>query len=326
MSELVSVIILSYNQSEYLADAIESVINQTYQLWELIIIDNGSTDNSQQLLQQYSRHPKIRLVLHNENDHITKRCNEGIRLARGEYISILYSDDYYLPDKLEKQIACIAHLPSEWGVVHGPSYGVTVSTGKKTIMCCINSSGYIMKDIFTRFFDGFINPITPLIRRECLERYPFYEDLFTEGEGIFLKIAMSYKFYYLDEPLAVMREHYRNMRFASKRNAEITAATLDKLEKHKDLPADCLKDLRTFRGRILRNYAWQDVRFGNDRKWALNMFIKAVHADWRQAFHPKTVIGFFLTAFMPQLIITKLRKLIDNYKQDKVIYLEDYYR
>ena len=324
MKLLVSVIILSYNQSEYLLDAIESVINQTVDNWELIIIDNGSTDDSHELLQEYKENAKINIVLHSENVNITVRCNEGVSLAKGEFISFLFADDYYLPEKLEKQLLCFAGLSPEWGVVHGPGYGVNVFSGEKKLMECIKTNGYILEDLFSKFFEGFINPITPLVRRECFVRYPFYEDLFTEGEDIFFKLAMGYKFYYIDEPLVVMREHDRNMRFAAKRNAEITEATLAKLEANKEFPVDCLPALRVFRGRVMRNYAWQDMRLGSDLKWGLRMYAKAVRADWRQVFHYRTLIGVLLIVFLPARALKYLNNTINKWKQVKVSYFEDY--
>jgi len=276
------------------------------------------------LLQRYVDNPKIRTVFHDSNGRITVRANEGVALSRGEYVSFLYSDDYYLPTKIEKQLACFAGLSPEWGVVHGPGYGMNVFSGEKKLMDCIKTSGYVLKDLFTRFFEGFINPIAPLVRRECFERYPFYEDLFTEGEGVYFKIAIGYKFYYLDEPLVVMRENDRNARFASKKNAEITDAILAKLEINKEFPVDCLPALRVFRGRVMRNYAWQDMRLGLDPGWALRMYAKAVRADWRQAFHHRTVVGVLLLVLLPTRALKYLNNTINKWKRVKVPYLEDY--
>ena len=98
MNPLISVIMCTYNHSEYVQDAIESVVKQTYKDWELIIIDNGSTDDTQKILQKYNDNPKVRIVSYEKNDFITKRINEGVRLANGDFISILFSDDYYLPE------------------------------------------------------------------------------------------------------------------------------------------------------------------------------------------------------------------------------------
>lgn len=325
MKPSVSVIILSYNQSEYLLDAIESVINQTVDNWELIIIDNGSTDGSQELLRMYKKNAKISIVLHSENINITVRCNEGVSFAKGEFISFLFSDDYYLPEKLEKQLDCFSGLSTDYGVVHSPAYAINVFTGKKKVFRCINASGYILKQLFARYHEGFINPITPLVRKECFERYPFYSNLFTEGEGIYFRVAMKYKFFYIDEPLAVMREHDRNMRFAKKKNVGIFRSVVDKLAKHPDFPAEYLPLLRTLTGRILRNYGWQDVRLGSDSAWARRLFLLSMSYDWKQVFHPRTIVGGALS-----LLPIVMREFINNavnkfLKREKDLYLEDYY-
>ena len=324
MNPLISVIIPSYNYIEYVEDAIESVIKQTYKDWELIIIDNGSTDGSQQKLQRYAGHPKIRLVFKERNGPITKLLNDAVRLAQGEYISFLYSDDYYLPEKLEKQVKCFESLSHEWGVVHSPSFSLNVFTGEQKILNCIPVSGYMLKSILTRYNEGFINPITPLIRKECMKRYPYYEDLFMEAEGQFHRIAMKYKFYYIDEPLAVMREHGRNRGLVSKLNAENTIVILDRLVKHPDFPKECLPYLRALYSRILGMYGWGEVRFGLDTKFARKMFTESIRLNWKQIFHPRTLAGEIM-CFFPYEIRNKINLRINSLcGKKKVIYLKDY--
>src|SRR5688572_7176042 len=93
----VSVVLCTYNQAPYLAEAIESVLSQTHRNFELIVVDNGSTDGSQELLADYAADPRVRLQLHRENGPVTRRLNEAMACASGEYVSVLYADDYYLP-------------------------------------------------------------------------------------------------------------------------------------------------------------------------------------------------------------------------------------
>src|SRR5436305_6668550 len=93
---VVSVIGLSYNQKEYVSDAIESVLGQTYKDFELLAVDNGSTDGSADLLREYAGHPKVRLLEFPVHGNIGARFNHAIREARGDLISFLYSDDFYL--------------------------------------------------------------------------------------------------------------------------------------------------------------------------------------------------------------------------------------
>ena len=201
MKPLVSVVLCSYNQGHYIADAVDSVISQTYSNWELVVVDNGSTDDTRERLQRYRNDTRIQLLLHDDNRAVTSRLNEGIAASRSDLISLLYSDDYYLPSKLERQVDAFSQLGPDYGVVYSPGYRLDVKTGGRTLDRSLSVSGDVLEALLLRHAEGFINPISPLMRRECFERYPFQEDLFVEGESINLRFAMTFKFFFLDEPL-----------------------------------------------------------------------------------------------------------------------------
>ncbi len=104
-NELVSVIMPLYNNEKFLERAIVSVINQTYQNWELIIINDKSTDNSLEIANEYSnQYENINLINLNTNSGVANARNKGIKKANGIYLAFLDSDDIWLPEKLEKQI------------------------------------------------------------------------------------------------------------------------------------------------------------------------------------------------------------------------------
>ena len=112
---LISVIIPFYNMEVFLAEAIESVLNQTYSDWELLLVNDGSTDKSTQIAAQYvQRFPaSIFYFTHqdNRNRGLTLTRNEGLKNARGTYIALLDADDCWLEDKLEKQVAILEAYP-----------------------------------------------------------------------------------------------------------------------------------------------------------------------------------------------------------------------
>lgn len=110
----VSVIIATYNNAHYILEAIASIFNQTYRSYEIIVIDDGSTDNTRQVLEPYL--DKIR-YLYQENKGVSHARNLGLEMARGEFISFLDADDFFLPDKLAKQVAVFDAHPS-LGIVH----------------------------------------------------------------------------------------------------------------------------------------------------------------------------------------------------------------
>jgi glycosyltransferase involved in cell wall biosynthesis len=111
---LVSVIVPCYNHEHYIAQCIESVLAQTYRNFELIVIDNGSTDNSRGIIATYAQKHSFKTI------HLEKNLPPGVEdgavgmaisLAKGEYISVLYSDDWFLPEKIEKQVALLLSKP-----------------------------------------------------------------------------------------------------------------------------------------------------------------------------------------------------------------------
>jgi len=106
MNELISIISPSYNSSKFISASIESVLNQTYNNWELIIIDDLSTDNSNKIIEKYTkRDNRIKLIKLKKNTGPATARNIGIKEANRRYIAFLDSDDMWLSNKLEKQIS-----------------------------------------------------------------------------------------------------------------------------------------------------------------------------------------------------------------------------
>jgi glycosyltransferase involved in cell wall biosynthesis len=103
MNELVSIILPVYNAEKFLKTAIDSVLSQTYQYFELLIINDGSTDNTSNIIQTFND-PRIVFINQLSNKGITYRLNEGIKTATGKYIARIDADDIWHPQKLEKQI------------------------------------------------------------------------------------------------------------------------------------------------------------------------------------------------------------------------------
>lgn len=102
---LVTIIMPAYNSEAYLAEAIESVLAQSHEAWELILVDDGSEDGTPAIAQGYSRTDRrISFLAGQENQGVSARRNQGIDLAKGKWIAFLDSDDMWLADKLEKQL------------------------------------------------------------------------------------------------------------------------------------------------------------------------------------------------------------------------------
>ena len=104
IDHLVSIITRLYNRERFVGETIESVLAQTYPHWEMLIIDDGSTDNSPQIAEQYAAKDTRIKVLHQANAGSATARNNGIRRAQGRYIALLDADDLWEPIFLEEQL------------------------------------------------------------------------------------------------------------------------------------------------------------------------------------------------------------------------------
>ena len=105
MNELVSIIMPSYNTAKYIGESIESVQRQTYQNWELIIVDDCSTDNTDEVVKSYLSDERINYFKNEKNSGAAVSRNRALREAKGKWIAFLDSDDLWMPEKLKKQIS-----------------------------------------------------------------------------------------------------------------------------------------------------------------------------------------------------------------------------
>ena len=104
MRNLVSIIMPSYNTANYISESINSVINQTYKNWELIIVDDCSTDNTDEIVNKFLKDGRIKYLKNEKNSGAAISRNKALREAKGRWIAFLDSDDLWVPEKLEKQI------------------------------------------------------------------------------------------------------------------------------------------------------------------------------------------------------------------------------
>lgn len=113
-SPLISVVIPTYNHAHYLGRCLQSVLDQTYENWEAIVIDNHSTDNTDEVMRNFAD-PRITLVKIHNDGVIAASRNMGVRAARGEWVAFLDSDDWWLRDKLQ---VCIANASSKTDLIY----------------------------------------------------------------------------------------------------------------------------------------------------------------------------------------------------------------
>lgn len=203
---LISVCVVNYNQGRFFKDCLNSYLNQTYQNLELIIIDDASTDDSvsiiKHLIEPVSKN--VLFIANNVNQGICKNLNTAIRMAKGEYVSIVASDDYLEYDRFQKMLQALQDSGDEYKVAY--SNTKTVDSTKK-----------VLKDDFIRFVrpdidkipDGdiflelikgnFVPAIGMLIKKEVFFEVGFFDEtLKLEDYDMWLRIAARYKFRYVD--------------------------------------------------------------------------------------------------------------------------------
>lgn len=118
---LVSVVLPVYNGERYIKEAMDSVLAQTYRSWELIVVDDGSTDQSLAISKEYAEKDSRILVVHQENQKLPKALNRGFSLAKGEFFSWISADNRYLPEFLEEMVAELQRHPKA-DMVFGNQY------------------------------------------------------------------------------------------------------------------------------------------------------------------------------------------------------------
>ena len=294
----VSIILTCYNQARFLREAIDSALGQTFDDFELLLVDNGSTDESVAIMRTYEADPRIRLVLHSKNQSISARFNDAVFRSRGDLITFHYGDDWYLPHKLESQAAAFDELDQSYGVVYGVLAGFNDLTGKSYEYPAMRRSGDVIRCMLSVASPG-IDMITPMVRRECLERNPFDETIFAETEAIFFRIAVTHRFWFMPQAVAVHRNHGENAGKAMRTNLEQLCRVLANLRESPDLDPSLLPLVDRYETDLLRSRAWAAARLNADPRWARATFAKAVRRSPAQALHPKTLLGLALT-LMPE--------------------------
>ena len=210
---LVSVVIPSYNHEKYIGKTIDSILGQTVLDLELIIIDDGSRDQSVRLIEAKIRENPTRDVrlISRPNKGICKTLNEGLRLSSGKYFSYCGSDDYWHPEKLEKQISALDSLGGNYLASYTDSFIVDESDnviGRYSLQSPF-IGGDIYRDLAIAEFQP-TSPTTLFTRKAILSVGGFNEDHFIEDRDLWLRISRIYDVVYLDEPLAYYRTHGTN--------------------------------------------------------------------------------------------------------------------
>lgn len=214
----VSVLMPVFNAEAYLAQAIESILGQTFKDFEFIIVDDGSTDASPALLQRYARKDGRIHLISRENRGIARTRNELLSQAQGEFVAMMDADDIALPDRLSRQIAFLQHHPDV--VCLGSSYQLIDEAGRLLLTCFAvpEEDTAIQRQLLTG--SGGVHQPTVMFRRATAIAVGGYDETMPVCEDLDLWMRMGEvgKLANLKQPLVQYRLHARSI---SERNPNL---------------------------------------------------------------------------------------------------------
>ncbi|MEH2068025.1 MAG: glycosyltransferase [Nostoc sp.] len=199
----VSVIIPTYQRADLVSETIESVLAQTYTDYEIIVVNDGSTDNTREVLAQFK--DKI-TVIYQDNQGLPAARNTGIMASQGRYIAFVDDDDLWLPYKLEKQIPCFESNPNI-GLVYS---NMVFFKDNRVLSYNMWPKGShppgVLQD-WMLFMVDYIPVPTVVVRRECLDEVGLFDQTLTSCEDydLWLRIIEKFPVHFLNELVAFYR-------------------------------------------------------------------------------------------------------------------------
>jgi glycosyltransferase involved in cell wall biosynthesis len=206
-SPLVSIIMNCYNGEKYLREALNSVLAQTYQNWEVIFWDNQSTDKSAEIIKNYDD-DRLKYFYAPKHTMLYEARNYAIEKASGEFYAFLDVDDWWIPEKLEKQLPLFADL--EVGMVYGNYWYVNENKGTIKTLYKSLPTGMILNELLEKYVAGLL---TLVIRRHSFESldYPFEPQYQIIGDfDMVVRLAVNCKIDCVQSPIASYRLHGAN--------------------------------------------------------------------------------------------------------------------
>jgi len=218
---VVTVVMTSYNYRDYLPGAIESVLDQSFEDFELVIVDDGSSDGSQEIISAFAdRDSRVRPVFSEVNRGISRTFNTAVQRARGEFCASISSDDRWKPDKLQLQIGILEKFPEAvvWsegeiinakGEITGKSFTGMIRASERP------KSGNIFQELLKSHY---IFGSSRIAKTSSLQRNPRNERLLYLNDYLQnIELSLHYPFYFISQPLAEYRIHGLNTAIRNKK-------------------------------------------------------------------------------------------------------------
>lgn len=206
---LVSVVVPVFNRELYICDTLDSILSQTYQDIEIVAVNDGSTDNSLNLLEDYKqRYPEKISIINQSNQGQVAARNAAIAVSRGAYVAFLDSDDLWLPEKLEKQMPLFC---DDVGLVYCAVYNIDESGRTVGMTPCetgVRGKAYLRMLTSNQMTGG-----TVVLSRAAIDAVGSFDESLSAAENwdLWLRVSKRFSIDYVDEPLVKYRKHSGNM-------------------------------------------------------------------------------------------------------------------
>lgn len=290
----ISVIIPTHNREKFIGAAIQSVFNQTWQDLEIIVVDDGSVDNTKDLIQAY--HSEKITYVHLKQGGPGWARNNGISRAKGDMVAFLDSDDIWEPNKLELQMEVMAGDPQVKMALANFKFIDPVDN-------ILNESGvdpdYSYDGQFLRdYLDGRL-PVytsTVMVKRDVFDKVGSFDEqhMIAEDLDLWIKIAAHFKVGYVHKPLTHIRKHSGNISGASRKKTYFAATVM--IERNRENIRTAGLSPEKYLARFY-NLAGNEARKEKDRKDAISYFKKAISA------YPSDIAGY--SGILKTLLIPK---------------------
>lgn len=208
----VSVIIPTYNYSRFIERAVNSVLSQSYQDYEIIIVDDASTDDTKDIVGKYND-SRIKYIQHNVNRGLSWTRNTGIKAAKGMYLAFLDSDDTWMPEKIEAQIEVFRNGQDNLGVVYTSMKIFDNTTSNTTSAPSPTYRGQILQRLLeANKLGGGSSSV--MIKKTCFDNAGLFDVSMRYGYedwDMWIRIAEHYYFDFIDKELVILTTHAHNM-------------------------------------------------------------------------------------------------------------------
>lgn len=216
---LISIIVTCCNQQDYISKALDSIFQQTYDNWECLIVDDGSTDFSSLEIQKWQARDERFIFLQKQNEGVSSARNTGLAIAGGEYIQFLDGDDFLEPNKLESSIDLMKQHATMPDILL-TNFQMWDEKKQQFVApyCVLKPEFFNLRSVLLKWEELFTIPIhCGLFRHSIIENIKFPVSLRAKEDWVFwiLVFHQTPQVLFLDRPLVTYRRHYRSITMSS---------------------------------------------------------------------------------------------------------------